>query len=263
MGFLDTLKRQLSATQVPVMEHRLFRLLCLGGTVLSLGVIIPTNLALNLSWKLNLAVIGFGVALVGLYLAALRGRHHTRLLSLLLTLVLNLAWFSDGGSQGSISMFFFTGVILNSVFFRGRERILFLGGFLLNVILMFTLDFLAPDLVIPLGAPRERYLDLVSGFLISVMACLMMLWVLVSSHDEEQRKLTTMNADLKRSLDEIQVLQGMLPICGWCKKVRDDEGLWTQVEEYLGERTDLSFTHGMCPDCSETFKAQNQAARER
>ena len=48
---------------------------------------------------------------------------------------------------------------------------------------------------------------------------------------------------------EIETLSGLLPICAWCKKVRDDDGYWKQVEEYFGAHSRLKFTHGVCLDC--------------
>jgi len=44
-------------------------------------------------------------------------------------------------------------------------------------------------------------------------------------------------------------LTGLLPICAWCKKVRNDEGYWQKVEDYLASRSGLKFTHGICSDC--------------
>ena len=49
--------------------------------------------------------------------------------------------------------------------------------------------------------------------------------------------------------NEIKTLSGLLPVCSWCKKVRDDRGYWEQLEQYIASRTDASFTHGICPDC--------------
>ena len=48
---------------------------------------------------------------------------------------------------------------------------------------------------------------------------------------------------------EVRTLSGLLPMCAWCKKVRDDEGYWEQVEEYFSRRSGLKFTHGVCADC--------------
>jgi hypothetical protein len=56
---------------------------------------------------------------------------------------------------------------------------------------------------------------------------------------------------LQKALDEIKTLKGIVPICSCCKKVRDDEGYWHQVETYLEERTDADFSHGYCPECFE------------
>jgi hypothetical protein len=49
--------------------------------------------------------------------------------------------------------------------------------------------------------------------------------------------------------NQIKTLSGLLPVCSWCKKVRDDRGYWEQIEQYIASRTDASFTHGICPDC--------------
>lgn len=62
----------------------------------------------------------------------------------------------------------------------------------------------------------------------------------------ERQRLTL---ELKEALATVKKLSGLLPICASCKKIRDDTGYWTQVEEYIEERTDASFTHGLCPDC--------------
>ena len=55
--------------------------------------------------------------------------------------------------------------------------------------------------------------------------------------------------ELKKALNEIKKLQGIIPICSNCKKIRDDEGYWQQVEDYFHEHNDTEFTHGICPDC--------------
>lgn len=55
--------------------------------------------------------------------------------------------------------------------------------------------------------------------------------------------------ELMQTRAEVETLSGLLPICAWCKKVRDDDGYWRQVEEYFGRRSGLKFTHGVCLDC--------------
>lgn len=60
-------------------------------------------------------------------------------------------------------------------------------------------------------------------------------------------------ADLSAALGRIQTLEGLLPICAHCKKIRDDAGHWKGLEAYFESRTSVEFTHGICPDCSRAF----------
>lgn len=55
----------------------------------------------------------------------------------------------------------------------------------------------------------------------------------------------------QQQLDEIKALRSIIPICASCKKVRDDQGYWENVEAYMRKRADIQFTHGLCPDCGE------------
>lgn len=61
---------------------------------------------------------------------------------------------------------------------------------------------------------------------------------------------------LEEALAQVNRLQGLLPICAWCKKVRNDQNYWQQVEIYVAERTDARFSHGICPECREKVRAQ-------
>ncbi len=54
---------------------------------------------------------------------------------------------------------------------------------------------------------------------------------------------------LKEALNNVKRLQGLLPICSYCKKVRDDQNYWHQVEVYITEHTDAQFSHSICPEC--------------
>jgi GAF domain-containing protein len=54
---------------------------------------------------------------------------------------------------------------------------------------------------------------------------------------------------LERALSEIKTLHSILPICSYCKKIRDDDGSWQQIEKYIRDHSDASFSHGICPDC--------------
>jgi len=73
---------------------------------------------------------------------------------------------------------------------------------------------------------------------------------------ERTAELERSNHELREALESIKTLSGLLPICGSCKKVRDDKGYWNQIETYIANRTDASFSHGLCPECSIKFLEQ-------
>jgi PAS domain S-box-containing protein len=84
-------------------------------------------------------------------------------------------------------------------------------------------------------------------------------------HEEMERK--QLIRELKKALAEVKVLSGLLPICSFCKKVRDDQGYWKQIESYITEHSELFFTHGLCPDClahhyPEYFPARSEALHD-
>ena len=60
-------------------------------------------------------------------------------------------------------------------------------------------------------------------------------------------------AALRRSLAEIKVLEGLVPICAQCKRIRDPNGDWKQLEIYFSERSKTTFSHGYCPECARQF----------
>ena len=78
---------------------------------------------------------------------------------------------------------------------------------------------------------------------------------------ELQMSLAQRMAELEESLARIKQLDGLLPICAWCKKVRDDQNYWQEVECYVAARTDARFTHGICPACMEKAKAGMTAGK--
>jgi glucose-6-phosphate-specific signal transduction histidine kinase len=63
----------------------------------------------------------------------------------------------------------------------------------------------------------------------------------------EQRRL---NRELQAALEEVKKLSGLLPICAWCKKIRDESGSWVQFELFVISHSEADFTHSICPDCA-------------
>jgi DNA-binding response OmpR family regulator len=63
-------------------------------------------------------------------------------------------------------------------------------------------------------------------------------------------------SELEAALAVIKTLKGYIPICATCKRIRDDEGYWSQLETYISKHTDAIFTHGICPACLEKARAE-------
>jgi GAF domain-containing protein len=68
-------------------------------------------------------------------------------------------------------------------------------------------------------------------------------------------ELRRVSARLADALDQVKTLQGLLPICAWCKRIRDDKGYWDQIEAYFHKYTGADFTHSICPQCLEKAHA--------
>lgn len=63
------------------------------------------------------------------------------------------------------------------------------------------------------------------------------------------RELSLRNAELSEAFANVKQLSGLLPICSHCKKIRDDQGYWNQLESYLSQHAEVGFSHGICPEC--------------
>ncbi len=84
-----------------------------------------------------------------------------------------------------------------------------------------------------------------SGVVFSLLIAFVTTFVVVRS----ERKLQHEKNKLQAALDEIKTLRGIIPICSHCRQVRDDEGLWKQIEDYIRSHSEAMFSHGICPDC--------------
>jgi CheY-like chemotaxis protein len=69
---------------------------------------------------------------------------------------------------------------------------------------------------------------------------------------ELQKTLVDRVRELEDALSQVKQLQGLLPVCSYCKKVRSEENYWQRVESYLAEHSHVVFSHGICPDCYRT-----------
>lgn len=72
----------------------------------------------------------------------------------------------------------------------------------------------------------------------------------------QRNLLELQTVELQEALDKVKVLGGIIPICAWCKKIRNDSGYWDQLEHYISEHSDADFSHSVCPECFEIQKKE-------
>jgi len=155
---------------------------------------------------------------------------------------------------------------------------------------LLTIIILAIDLAIPLGvaggvpyiavillslwSPQKRMTVIVSGIcsvliivgfifsppggemwkvLSNRALALFAIWVtaaLTLQRKKIEEKREKAISDREKALEDIKILRGLLPICASCKKIRDDQGYWSQIEVYIHEHSEADFSHGICPECA-------------
>jgi PAS domain S-box-containing protein len=85
----------------------------------------------------------------------------------------------------------------------------------------------------------------------------------VTAQKEAEEERERLVRELQAALAEVRTLREILPLCSYCRKVRDDEDYWHTVESYVAKHTDTKFSHGICPECYERVMAEMDAAEQR
>jgi K+-sensing histidine kinase KdpD len=126
------------------------------------------------------------------------------------------------------------------------------GGVLSGAIAT-VLSIIAGILVF-LGPARDKAERLADVIEIVLFACvgLGIVWL--------AQQLRSARLRAEDALEQVRTLTGLLPICAWCKKIRDEEGRWQKLERYLSLHSDAKFTHGLCEECAKRMDAERRGA---
>lgn len=138
---------------------------------------------------------------------------------------------------------------MSAMFFRYWKRTHVWGAL---IAALFSLPHAAGSLVLPLqwyfsyfppGAHLFWFIQIL-GFSVGSLALVF---------NRQYARLERTNAELKKALQKVRTLRGLLPICAACKKVRDDSGYWQEIEQYLYQHSEAELSHGLCPQCTQTL----------
>jgi len=122
--------------------------------------------------------------------------------------------------------------------------------FVSEVLIMLVLKYFPP-----LTLFQEAFLDAVLLSFTVFPLLYFFVFKILNQHIAQQRRdeaeKDSLIAELHTALDEVKTLRGIVPICASCKKIRDDNGYWHQVEVYVSAHSEALFSHGSCPECTE------------
>jgi K+-sensing histidine kinase KdpD len=143
------------------------------------------------------------------------------------------------GYELNFFVFYFVPVAL-AAWFLGLRASVYVS--LLSAIVWFGADQLS-------GNPHSQHFYAVWNTIIRLVS-----FVVIGSLTSRIRQLIDRERqlveDLQQSISEVKVLEAFLPICSQCKKIRNQEGSWQQLEVYISEHSDTKFSHGYCPECA-------------
>jgi hypothetical protein len=180
-------------------------------------------------------VVVYSVGIAGVFMLGLIG--------------LGLWWLVIGSLLGSVlySVRFGIGLAVLTVMIVGVAGIGFTSGFL-------TVSFDANAFLVQASSWAAVLLGGTMMPLIlfqAVATYQKTVFELLEEAGQQRDQQTILNAQLRDALADVKTLQGLIPICTQCKKIRDDSGFWEHVEAYIQKHTEAAFSHGLCPSCGE------------
>lgn len=161
----------------------LFRMLSILIVLLCVFLVIPSNMLQQVSPYLNPVVAIYSILVFIIYRVSQGGKHLVKTMYLLTLLLLNISWFLNGGSTGSISYFYLTAVIFPLILFSNLTRICMLLIMIVNFTALIMIEQNFPSAITPFISANDRYLDLLTGFAVSTLISAIIYWLITSGYD--------------------------------------------------------------------------------
>lgn len=172
------------------------------------------------------------------------------------------------GMTSFMAEFLILTVFLGVTFLPKRHALVV---FILSGVLLAGCALLSMKGVVPLVAEFEAHINSFSSWSSYLVTFLFMTTIIIfiagdvgALLAEKIKAFEKKNTDLIKANEEVRKLQGILPICSSCKKVRDDQGYWYQVESYIESHSEAKFSHGLCDEClDKLYGDQDWYARKK
>jgi integral membrane sensor domain MASE1 len=114
-----------------------------------------------------------------------------------------------------------------------------------------------PFTLVSPNASLDAWILRAQGAAVTSSLSIMLLAAVVAERRQAAIERDQLVQELQEALAQIKTLHGLIPLCAWCHKIRDDAGAWQGLETYLQDHTDATFSHGICPSCSLTMDAEH------
>jgi len=177
-------------------------------------------------------------------------------LTVIFLIILCVAWITNQGSNGSTILYFFILFVAGKICLASPYDKLILGISFIAVITLLVIEYYTTDLIMPYLSASNMFLDKVMSMVICLVTITMLLHLILKeyqnekAHSEELYKQTLKDKEtLIQALTENKILKGVLPVCSFCKKIRNENNEWQTMESYITSRSDAKFSHSFCPDC--------------
>lgn len=247
------------------LNHRVFNVVTFSGIIIA-GLAFLSDLALG---GPKSYLFSFIVTIVFLTLYS-RSRKTTNYLKLIWPYIITeyviiiYDWYMLGGVTGASLLIAISFVAAIPIILSGTLKYTVLAGVILVCAVIFIAEILDPMLVIYYDTRSSHIIDVfVTAVFIGIGIVLAISLVMQSHHiqhdkirslneslEKTNRLLEDRNDELENALEEIKQLSGMLPICSFCKNIRDDKGYWKQIESYIRDHSEAEFSHSICPECA-------------
>lgn len=196
------------------------------------------------------------------YIYSLRFNNHEKLIIptfIFLYIAIISGWFFNNGIHGGMPFFFFILSCYSCVFFKKPFNIS-IPLIIATVLVLIAVEFLYPELIIPYTSKTHHFIDVGASVFICLIVNGISIHIIYKRYEIERNinKIMLNQAVndkelIEKSMNEIQILRGFLPICSYCKKIKDDKGDWTQLELFIQNNSEAQFSHSLCPECAQTY----------
>jgi hypothetical protein len=162
-----------------------------------------------------------------------------------------------GAGKGTVLQWSFIMPLLFFYFFGTKEGSIWVINFLIMIFIMLLISYFN-DLY------SYDIFYLIRFFAIFIVISVIGYGLESSRHtfgrllNEKNKALLQEKEQLEEAMANIRILTGLLPICSVCKRIRDDQGYWNQLEAYLSEHSDIIFSHSICPECAKRLYPEQQ-----